>query len=177
MNLESKKSALLGLFLSFPSTSKMDMGIAMASVATYLETLQPISSETLSAACDRFRRKPSAFPPSAGELYDECLKIDAEAKRHADWVSAGSPRAQPRLKLGTPPRRGYSLADLANFDLAINAPKVPYTMRVDADGVPLKIPANLPGAGQPVFYGYLTPGEVADSKNRPAEHVPGHWNG
>ena len=163
-DMQLKKSALVKLFLSFPAASKMDQESVMMSVASYLETLQQHSFETLSAACDAFKRRASPFPPSCGELFTECEKIAAQKKRHDAWVAAGSPPARPAIRLGAPPRRGWSLEELADFDLLINplgGPRnQPYTMRVDADGNPLTIPSHLPGAGTKTFYGYVTPAEA-----------------
>ena len=46
-------------------------------VAAYLETLDGFSVETVAAACEAFRRKPSAFAPSSGELFAACERITA----------------------------------------------------------------------------------------------------
>lgn len=160
MDLETRRNALVKMFLSFPAASKMDLAQVQLMTASYLEILQPISSETLSAACDAFRRKAMAFPPSSGELYDECLRLADATKKHADWLAQGAPQAKP-ARLPPPPRHGWSYEDLADFHLVINSNRNPYVMRVDAMGALLTIPRELPGAGQPVFYGYLTPAESA----------------
>src|SRR5574337_1272584 len=109
MDLEAKKLSLVKLFLSFPSASRMDETAVGSMTAAYLETLQPFSSATLSRACDAFRRKSSAFPPSSGEIYSECLAIDDRNRKAQAPIREKAPRLPP------PPRRNFTLAQLADF--------------------------------------------------------------
>ena len=155
MELETKKLLLSKLFLSFPSASRMDSMAVASMTAAYLEILHSVSSDTLSKACDTFRRKASAFPPSSGEIYSECCEIDDRRRRLSE------PVRQPAKRLPPPSRNDFTLDELADFGRRINGLSGQYTMRVDRNGNPLTIPSGFPGEGTPTFYGYLTPKEIA----------------
>ncbi len=69
--------------------------------------------------------------------------------------------------LGQPSRNGWEFHQLANWECVVNRPGArPYTMRVDENGVPLTIPHGYNGAGQQVYYGYLTAKEAGASSER-----------
>ena len=77
MSNQLKATALSKLFLCFPNERSRDTEHARLMIAAYLETLDGFSVETVTAACEAFRRKPSAFAPSSGELFAACKRITA----------------------------------------------------------------------------------------------------
>lgn len=83
MSDEAKKDEILKMFLCFPSAATMDREQAAMMTAAYLETLRNVTLQVVSAACNALRRRASPFPPSAGEVYDECAQI-AEAERRRE---------------------------------------------------------------------------------------------
>lgn len=133
-------------------------------MASYLQVLNGFDVEIIKESCLSFRKKSSPFPPSSGELFVECEKRAAMKRKAEDWAAIGAPVVDfSRYRLPTP-KREYTLAQLADWELVINSdnrlPGEKYHMRVDEHGTPLKIPAGYPGAGQSVEYGYLTPAEI-----------------
>ena len=67
--------------------------------------------------------------------------------------------------LGQPSRNGWELNQLADWECVINRPgMLPYTMRVDENGMPLTIPFGYNGVGQQVEYGYLTTKEARSGR-------------
>jgi hypothetical protein len=128
----------------------------------------------VSAACDVFRKRPSAFPPSSGELYAECDKLNQAEKKRQEWKQLGAPSVKFN-RLTPPSKRGWTDAELADWSVVINGPRLPYVMRVDASGNPLTVPVGLPGGGQKVEYGYLTPAEVQAMKARQSTPPARNW--
>lgn len=163
MSMSAAKEAIIKMFLCFPSARTMDREQAMMMAAAYLETVQNFSSQTVCAACDAMRRRSQPFPPSAGELYDECASVAAREKKDAEWEKTRSFVAMPRLS--SPVKHSYSHAELADFSLVINSVDKPYVMR-EISGTPLTIPSGYPGEGRAVFYGYLTPKEAKQPVKR-----------
>jgi hypothetical protein len=127
--------------------------------ASYLETLSKFSSKVVFAACDRLRKRVRPFPPSAGELYGECEKVEEfeATKRSVNDVKF---RRIEFRRPQTVERASYTVQQLADWSLCINHASPPYVLRVDAQGSPLRVPDGLPGAGSLVEYGYLTPAEA-----------------
>lgn len=165
-------------------------------MAAIIETTASFSTAILSDACRELAKAPSAFPPSAGEIYEKCSEIagrtvQGRPLRLAYSRDETSPeqrqanvdrfeRVAADMRAGRiPPRRnGYSLAELADFGAVINVPGSPdYVMRVDEAGIPLTIPAGLPGAGKRISYGYLAPVEASQPAFRQAvaRTVPGSF--
>jgi hypothetical protein len=169
-------------------------------ISAYLETTRGFPSDLFSSACENLSKRPTPFPPSAGEVYAECERLAAEKFRNRLIEPKRLPRPEfspehrqamlARLKklhadLATgrfpPPHEmphGYSAEHLANWNLVINRPGAQdYVMRTDADGVPLKIPAGEPGAGQTVQHGYLTRYEAQQphERNPVVKTVPGSF--
>jgi hypothetical protein len=158
-------------------------------ISTYLETTASFPSELFSNACNNLSRRGSPYAPSAGEIYEECSRLaaiefqnraptvprlpkpDYPAEHRAAMVERLT-RASADIKSGRwlPPdqmKHGYTAAQLADFSLILNIPRHPeYVMRTDSDGVPLVIPAHLPGGGKKVCYGYLTPMEAQQPPHR-----------
>jgi hypothetical protein len=52
-------------------------------VTAYLQTLSSFSSQTLSAACESFRKRSTRFPPTAGEVFQRCEEIIGKEKINA----------------------------------------------------------------------------------------------
>ena len=171
MSNEAKKEALVKLFLCFPSEKSTGETEFRARVAAYLETLSAFSSKTVSSACDFFRRKGAAFPPSAGELYQEAAKQEDFLKRQEDFDAIGRRVPQGYRLLPPPSKRGWTVEQLADWSQVINGQGDKYAMRADAEGRPLRIPQGYPGAGRQVDYGYLTPREADLARQRNATHV------
>jgi hypothetical protein len=93
-------------------------------------------------------------------MYAVCEKVELEARKQAQFAAIGG-RAPQFARLPQPQALAYTAAQLADWDAEINRPGIlPYTMRQDANGVPLRIPDGQPGAGRLVEYGYLTPREA-----------------
>lgn len=67
-------------------------------MAAYLETLRDFSPPVVSAACDAYRKKGSAFPPSADELFVECERLSKVGKTTFDikWERALAFRSEGR---------------------------------------------------------------------------------
>lgn len=125
------------------------------------------SSETVIDACRALRRKSREFPPTAGEVAAECENVEFRKRRDAEFAHIGVLR--PRRICLPPKREPYTTEQLADWNCLINHASPPYHMRVDVNGVPMKIPQGYPGAGQEVVYGYLTPREadlVREQKQR-----------
>lgn len=95
--METKK-IILKMFARYPSLATANGNQIAAMAAAYLETLQTFSSETVSAACEAFKRKGSAFPPSADELFVECEKLSKTRKTTFDvaWERALAFRSEGR---------------------------------------------------------------------------------
>jgi hypothetical protein len=111
-----------------------------------------------------FRKKPLAFPPSTGELFAECDKRSIAARKAQEWARLGRPVVKFRA-LPAPNKSDFTLAELADWECIVNRPKqLPYVMRVDEHGNPLKIPTGYNGAGQLVSYGYLTTKEARQGR-------------
>lgn len=126
-----------------------------------MDTARNFSSEVVCEACDLLRRRPQPFPPSAGELYDTCTDVARRDRERAEYERTKHLVPAPRLP---PPKRSvWSDADLANWSLVINAPGRPYVPRMKGEAY-LTIPPEYPGGGNPAFYGYLTPREIAEAK-------------
>lgn len=85
--------------------------------------------------------KGSSFPPSADELFVECQKIDDARLAREQW--GGKVIDFNRYRLPPPEKRGYSLAQLADWSLIINGTG-PYVLRVDENDNPLRIPPGYP---------------------------------
>lgn len=169
MTLEKQKS-LVKLLCGFPSMASLSEDQMQAMLASYLETLSDFSSREVSNACDRIRKRGNAFPPSAGEVYAECEKSQPDTSFSERWerLIDETPRLAKGVPLiGAPPRREFTLEQLADWNCLVNAPgKLPYTMRADAKGNPLPIPEGHPGAGHEAAYGYLTPAEMRAWRSR-----------
>jgi len=114
----------------------------------------------VSAGCKSARAKGGTFPPSAGEVYAACERESIAAHRRA----VSKPISKPFVYKLPPPRRKFSLAEMADWSVLINHASPPYCLRVDEAGQALTIPAGYPGAGKPVEYGYMTPKEAQWAK-------------
>lgn len=74
-------------------------------MAAYLEKLQIYPSETVAEACRRLGRRPGAFPPSAGDVRDECERIAVRttpalpAPKHTHAADSMTDEARERLKI------------------------------------------------------------------------------
>lgn len=169
--MDETKRIILQMFARYPSLATANEAQIAAMTAAYVETLRSFSSRAVSAACDEFRGKGSAFPPSADELFAECEKVRKAEEARQDWDALGRPKVDfSRYRLSGPQPRRFTPEELADWELVINGSGA-YAMREDAKGAPLRIPAGYPGAGQPVAYGYLTPNEakaVYDARARAA---------
>ena len=157
----SPKDAIFKMFLCFPSATKLDEATAAMMTAAYMDTVREFSSDVVSEACDRMRRRSEPFPPTAGELFEACgdvLHQRREVQRRRDEpVMVAMPR------LPRPPAPVWSEGHLADWTLVINAPGLPYVSRAIGDA-PMKIPVGYPGEGRETFYGYLTPREAAEAQ-------------
>lgn len=161
---ERKKKAILEMFSSYPSFILNQEQTAI-STSSYLQVLIGFEAVIVESACLACRKKQTPFPPAAGELFAECERQAIAAQKRADFDRIGC--RQPKFqRLPPPPQHGATVEEMANFETIINGQKNPYSpnrayvLRVDADKIPLRIPAGYPGAGQVVKYGYLTPMEV-----------------
>jgi hypothetical protein len=157
---QQKAAELSKLFLGFPSEKTRDEEQTMLMTAAYLETLSSFSLETVSAACSALRKRSSPFPPSEGMVFAECQKIDAREREQRKWEQSRRPHVRFERVLLQPQKKTFTSEELADWNFLINHASPPYHLRVDANGMPLKIPQGYPGAGQDVVYGYLTPREA-----------------
>lgn len=68
-------------------------------MAAYLEALRDFSPQAVSAACEAYRAKGKAFPPSADELFVECERLSKPVKTTFDiaWERALAFRAEGRV--------------------------------------------------------------------------------
>jgi hypothetical protein len=128
MSDEAKKVEILKMFSCFPSAATMDREQAAMTTAAYLETLRNIPLQVVSAACDALRRRASPFPPSAGEVYDECTRIEgSERQREAERAPRHS-RAPRPIELLSPKEceasktRVQAMADQVKAELAAPTP-------------------------------------------------------
>lgn len=188
--MHGKNAAIAKMFLRYPSLHGKGPEEMAMMISAYLETTRGFPSEIFSAACEALSKRQSPFPPSAGEVYSECNRLAADdfSARHPEPKRLPAPehsdehRAEMRGRLDAlkadvehgrlvkPHEAGhnFSAAQLADWGLIINVPGRPgYVMRTDEDGVPLKIPAGEPGAGQKVSYGYLTQYEAQQKHFKP----------
>lgn len=117
--------------------------------------MRNFSSRQVSSACEALQRRNQPFPPSAGELHQQCVLIAEQERRAEEWARD---RRVPQVRL-PPPRHDYTPEELADFSLDINVRGARYVCR-EVDGVPLIIPPGYPGAGKPTYYGYVTPSEA-----------------
>lgn len=161
--MSARETKILELLACYPLTQGWTAQQASLTIAAFLDQTSKFSYEALSAACRKLGRAGGPFPPSAGDL---CAACD-EAQKAVDWQQSGARRLDlSKYRLPPPEKRGYTPDQLADWTLIING-SGPYTLRADADGNELRIPAGYPGAGQAAVYGYLTPGEaraVADAR-------------
>lgn len=184
------------LMAGYPSAMAQSRDTAKATLAAIIETTASFSTSILSDACRELAKRPGAFPPSAGEIYDKCADLAARQpkgrplriaysrdeptpeQRQANLQRLERIAADMRAGRIPPQRGGYSLAEMADFGAVINIPgSCDYVLRVDEAGVPLTIPNGFPGAGKRVAYGYLTPVEASQPVFRKAatRTVPGSF--
>ena len=157
MSGKDRKLEIAKLLACYPSTQGWTAEQTLVTTAAFLDQTSDCSLEALCAACRIVGRRQSAFPPSAGELYAECQKQEAAIA----WRGIGArPLNLSKYRLPAPSKRGFTLEQLADWELPINHTSPPYVMRVGPEGNPLKSPYGYPGAGHLVEYGYLTPIEV-----------------
>lgn len=100
-------------------------------MAAYLQVLSDFSSQIVSVACDKFCKRKTRFPPTSGEIYEECLSVAAEKKRQEQFIDAGRPR--PTVTLLPPLRKNWTQEELANESILINHISPPYYIRPGRD--------------------------------------------
>lgn len=162
MNNPTKEQIITEMFLCFPSATAMGEEQTALMLAAYLAKLSSFSSEIVSAACERLLREKREFPPSASEVFVACDQRAIELRKRQEWQASGLRKIDfDRYRLPPPQPGLWTLEQLADWTCVVNGKTGRYTLRVDADGKPLKIPDGYPGAGQVVKYGYLTPLEAA----------------
>jgi hypothetical protein len=179
--MQVKKQSIQKLLCGFPSMANMGETQTAALIATYLEVTSEFSSPEVFAACERLRKQPGAFPPSAGDLHAKCkeMRPSNDFAKRWDKIVSETPRVMGRNVLRLEHKREIHCTpeQLADWGYIVNEPGKPYQARVAANGDPLRIPSGYPGAGQIAEYGYLTPREAALKRNAPVVErtVPGSW--
>jgi len=97
----------------------------------------------------------------AAQTPEHRKNVASVAKIIADLAARKATTAGECFPHGQPSRNGFTLAQLADWECIVNRPGVlPYTFRVDENGLPLTIPFGYNGGGQRVEYGYLTTKEA-----------------
>lgn len=111
---EAKKDAILKLLICFPSATSISRDQAAEMTAEYVKTLRCFSLPIVFAACEKLKRINSAFPPSAGQLYQACVDtLEDERRMHA--------KKAPKLPLFVPPVERLSPADKAASQARVQA--------------------------------------------------------
>ena len=161
--MNDKKFSLLRLLNSYPSFLSNDQTTAASVLASLLEVLNDFPDDIVERACLLFRRKPSAFAPSSGELYEACDRLRREAFKQAEFEAIGRRPLKLEDNRFNPIREHYTDEQLADLNLLIN-----HT-------------SHLPGHRyyvRPGFdYGYITPAEaewIAENRTRKPE-TKQHW--
>ena len=132
-------------------------------LASLLEVLRDFPDEIVERACLSFRRKPTAFAPSSGELFEACDRLQREARKQAEFDAIGRKPLTLEDNRFNPIRQHYTDDQLADLNLLIN-----HTSHLPGHRYYVR-----PGRG----YGYLTPAEsewIAENRQRKSE-TKTHW--
>jgi hypothetical protein len=159
MSNNSKAAHVMAMFSGFPSMASKPRADMEMSVASFLQVLSGFDAEIVGAACMAFRKRGVQFPPSSGELFEECELRQRAARRKAEWDNAGRPKVGQSY-LSPPQAHGYTPAELVDENVIVNHVGQPYIMRPGHD------------------YGYMTRAEMAAHRRSVRSHstpAPSHW--